>query len=323
MALRRVFLPASVVIVAVFFGTSPAGRPAEPQAPAPASRPEVQPPNDPLGALNEASRAAYRRAKEAALAGSGPVILVEGDNLVLRRGDRREEVRFTPAAYHDLKAIAHIPLALDVMLSGAPDDGRLGAATLDELTRYRPLIEAARARARTLELPEESARRQEEIVAGCLEFLDAVVRDGTCRPAERVAFARRMTPRLMANVADAARAELGGLDRVVGRWKDGLPPEEWNRLTVIVMGRPLPRKDSLAVQFFARRLGETGEGPRVVFAESVFDESKALDLLATRLVDAMLGRDFFDDPTRMYRDLLGDAARAHLDQPERPPGPGR
>jgi hypothetical protein len=78
------------------------------------------------------------------------------------------------------------------------------------------------------------------------------------------------------------------------------------------MGPQLPRKDNLAVQYFARLLGEPGEGRRIVYAESLFDEPEALDLLATHLVDTQVGLDFFDDPMRMHRDLLGDAAREYL-----------
>src|SRR5262245_2990648 len=70
-----------------------------------------------LKALNGGFRTAYFRAKQAALARSGPVILVEGDDLVLKRGDQRIEVTYTPAVYHVLKSVAHTPLALDVMLA--------------------------------------------------------------------------------------------------------------------------------------------------------------------------------------------------------------
>src|SRR4051794_26413523 len=108
--------------------------------------------DDPLVVLNNASRAAYRHAKEAALARSGPVILVEGDTLVLRRGDERTEVRFLPEVFHTLKAFAHIPLAVDVLLRqvgdgdvdgngdapGAP--GRADVRLLDELRTYRARV---------------------------------------------------------------------------------------------------------------------------------------------------------------------------------------
>ena len=59
--------------------------------------------------------------------GGGPVILMEGDNIVLRRGGKRLEVPYTPAVYHVLKAVAHVPLALDVIL--AP---HAGEATLND-----------------------------------------------------------------------------------------------------------------------------------------------------------------------------------------------
>ena len=44
------------------------------------------------------------------------MILVEGDNLVLKRGGQRVEAHYVPAVYHVLKSFAHIPLALDVIL---------------------------------------------------------------------------------------------------------------------------------------------------------------------------------------------------------------
>lgn len=271
-------------------------------------------PSDPLITLNAASRAAYRRAKETALSRIGPVIFVEGDTLVLKSGDRRTEARYTPERYHVLKAFAHIPLALDTMLMTVPDGGTLDPGLLDELGRYRERIVAARERIAQLGLERVQAERQATLIDASLGFLDALREARSCRVADRVAFTRRMAPLVLANAAEATRAEIDALDRLVRAWKGTLTAADWERLTVVVMGRPLPRKDNLAVQYFARLLGEPGEGRRIVYAESLFDEPKALDLLATRVVDAQVGLDFFDDPTRMYRDLLGDAASAYLSQ---------
>ena len=60
-------------------------------------------------------------------------------------------------------------------------------------------------------------------------------------------------------------------------------------------------------------MGEGGEGRRIIYAEALFDESKALDLLGTHLVDTRIGEAFFADPQRMHRDLLSDAAQSYLD----------
>ena len=297
----------SILMLGFVLATAPTS-----QVVAPPPPPEVKVPPDALLALNDASRAAYRRAKEVALARTGPVIFVEGDNLVLKHGDRRTEARFTPDVYHTLKAVSHIPLALDVMLTPVLDGDRVGDDLLDDLQRYRGLIVGARAQVRSLGLRPGQARRQTEIILSCLEFIDSLIKSQTCERGTRTAFTRRLAPLVMANATDAARADLDSLHRLVCRWRDQMPAGDWDRLTVIVMGQPLPRKNNLAVQYFSRLLGEPGEGRRILYAESLFDEAKALDLLATRLVDTQVGLDFFDDPTRMHRDLLGGAAKEYL-----------
>jgi hypothetical protein len=242
------------------------------------------------------------------------VLLVEGDNLVLKDGNRRAEARFIPDIFHVLKAVSHIPLALDVMLASVPDGGGLDEGSLGELRGYRGLIESARDRVASLGLEREQAGRQAKIIAASLALIDDAIEARACDREVRVAFTRRMSPLVLANAAEATRAALDSLHRLVGTWRDGMPVADWERLTVVVMGRQLPRKDNLAVQYFARLLGEPGEGRRIVYAESLFDEPKALDLLATYLVDTQVGLDFFDDPMRMHRDLLGDAAKEYLPQ---------
>jgi len=267
---------------------------------------------DPLLELNGASRSMYRRAKEFALSQSGPIILVEGDNLVLRVGTKRDEVRVVPEIYHNLKSVCHIPLALDVMLASLPNKGRIEDGDLVELSKYRGLIDAARERVAKLGLEREQADRQMKIIAAGLKLIDTVIESRACDRDVRLAFTRQMTPLVLANVDDATRAYLDSLHRHISNWREGMPATEWDRLTVLVMGPQLPRKDNAAVQYFARLLGEPGESRRIVYTEALFNESDALSLLGTALVDTQVGLDFFNDSMRMHRDLLGDAAREYL-----------
>jgi hypothetical protein len=81
---------------------------------------------------------------------------------------------------------------------------------------------------------------------------------------------------------------------------------------VIVMGRQSPRRGNLAVQYFARLLELEGETARLLYAESISDESKALDLLATRLVDDRASVGFFGNAQRLQIDLLADAAGRYV-----------
>ncbi len=276
------------------------------------SVPRAQPGDDPLVTLNQAFRAVYAHTKQEVLVHSGPVILAIGDNLVLRRGGKRQEVPYTPAVYHVLKDVAHVPLALDVSLAPHADEAVLGDPVLVELRDLRRLMEAAEPSLASRGLELEQVERARHIHAESRAFLDSVINARRCSRDERVAFARRMHPLVMKNAAEAARAELDALHARVSAWRKEMSPEEWKGLRVVILGSPAPRNGSLTVQYFARLLGEPGEGPRIIYAEAVREEARALDLLATREVDTAIGVNFFNDPTRMHRDLLSDAAREYL-----------
>src|SRR5262249_18552529 len=70
----------------------------------PAARAEKQPP-DPLETLNDSFRKSYRETRAEALASARPVILVEGDTLVLlRKSGRSEAADYIPPVYTPLKA---------------------------------------------------------------------------------------------------------------------------------------------------------------------------------------------------------------------------
>jgi hypothetical protein len=55
-------------------------------------------------------------------------------------------------------------------------------------------------------------------------------------------------------------------------------------------------------------------GKRLWYAEGVFDKDGGLNLLGTILVDRGASLAFFNDPARLERDLLADAAQRHLNR---------
>jgi hypothetical protein len=240
-------------------------------------------------------------------------VLLEGDDLVLVYGLYRSAARITPEAYHTLKSISHIPLALHALL-----DGHVGEAVNDkrlyDLKQYRALVAVAARALGDRGLGEEQLARGKAITDESLGFLAKVIEARRVEDKQLDEYRHRMRPLLEAYAADAAHAQIDALHRQMKAWKDRLTDAEWEQLRVIVMGTQMPRRGNLAVQYFARLLGEVGEGKRITYAEAIFDESRALDLLATRLVDTRIGSAFFEDPLRMHRDLLSDAAKQYLDE---------
>lgn len=268
-------------------------------------------PADALTALNNDFRAEYGQAKTEALAQAGPLILSEGDNLVfLQRGGRQEAV-VKPPIYHALKAVAHIPLALEVMLAFAPTP--LGTERLARLERYRDLLEKAQSSLPGAGFTPQQLARQKQIVNASRSLLEKVIAAKSVDEIEVRMFTHSMAPLLWANVNEATTAEMERLYAQMAKWRHEMTPQEWRTFHVVIIGPHMPREQEVSYQYFARLLGQSREGKRVIYAESLWQEKDALDLLATHVVDEEAGEAFFDDPMRMHRDLLGDAAKAYLD----------
>jgi hypothetical protein len=257
--------------------------------------PKPQPAADPLEDLNQSFRAAYKTLRLETIAKSSPVVVVDGDNLVLYRDRQRQVSGAVPKSYHELKAIAHVPLALFLMTRST--DRQLDQARLDELDAYLAKLNA---------LSQE--RGQEPIIAESLHFARLTLEAKSVTLAARQTFARKMAPLVLAIAAQAANVQIDGYQRTMQDWKKTMSADEWNRLKVVVMGSQMPRQGHIAVQYFAWLLNEPGEGKRIIYSEGIFDEQKALGLMATREIDTDIGVAFFNEERRMHRDLLADAA---------------
>jgi hypothetical protein len=268
---------------------------------------------NPLLEVNKSFRAAYAAARKDVLARTGPVILVSGDDLVLLRDGKRTEAKVVPAIYHTLKTISHIPLAIYAMTAPVLDTPFDDAKRAD-LQRYREKLPTVAKCLAECGLTEPALQRQQKLVAAAGAFLDGAIEKGKITRHERLAYVRLQTPLILENVKDTARAQLDGLNRQVQTWKAEMTPAEWQSLRVVIEGSPMPRKGHLTVQYFSRLLAEPGEGLRIVYAESLFDETRALTLLGTELLDSEIATAFFADPMRMHRDLLADAATECLNE---------
>ena len=282
-------------------------------APVPAQDAGGEGAQDPLlDTLNSEFRAQYQQALAATLAHAGPVILEEGDSLILVRQGERTSVQVKPLEYHELKAVAHIPLALFVMLS-FPPEASLSADRRKLLEHYRELMVSASATLPGRHFTADQLPRQKQIFSASFQLLDGVLARGHVTPAALESFTRQMAPLLLANVRDATALEMRALYTTLADWRKQLTPAEWKALHVVMIGPHMPREQECSIQFFQRLFREPEEGKRIIYAEALWNEKDALNLLATHVVDEAAGAAFFGDPMRMHRDLLADAARAYLD----------
>jgi hypothetical protein len=241
------------------------------------------------------------------------VIIVEGDDLVLLCGGKRKAFRIVPPQYHALKAVSHAPLAAYVLLHPTVDiAGAKSKEKIDEIRAYLERLVQAREGLGKYGFSPVSLQRQKDILDASSRFLEQALETDKIESSALVTFVRSMGPKVLANAQEAASLQLQAMHRQVLEWKSELTGAEWEQLHVIVMGSPLPRRGNLAMQYFTRLLELKTESNRLVYTESVFDEGRALNILGTHLLDTHIGEAFFDDPARMHRDLLADAAEAEI-----------
>jgi hypothetical protein len=266
---------------------------------------------DPFDDLNETFRQQHAAAREREWSRGGPVILVGFDRLTLFNGRDRRTAEVLPPLYHRLKSVAHTPLAVYLALERA-SDGPVDESQQAQLKEITTRIQAVRAVLETAGFAPEALQRQRDILDRTASFIASTLESKTAGPSTLRPFASGLRPLLAKNIDEAADLQIRAYDRQVSSWQEALPGVDWGSLRVVITGSALPRKQNLATQYFARLLGVSGEGPRLVYAESLFEEAKALRLLNAMAVDGKLGQTFFDDPSILYRDLMADAAAKFL-----------
>lgn len=266
---------------------------------------------DPLVALNKSFRQAYASERSALLNRGGPVIVVAFDDLVLMRAGKTEKAGFTPAIYHEAKSIAHVPLTLYVWLQSRTGK-TLDDSFLDRLRAYRGQITAAAA-----SLSGRSGWTRpvlavhQRIIDASLKLIAEAEAKKTVSGRRLAAYARAMRPLVLRSADVAARAQLDGLDRLARQWRKRLG-RDWARTKVVVLAPRQARRDNLQYLYFRALMGRAAEGKRLFYGTNIFSASGGQRLIGTIVLDRGASVAFFRNPTRLERDLLGDAAKRHI-----------
>lgn len=261
--------------------------------------------------LNRDFIKAHAAARKINLASGGPIILLRDGKLVLVRNNTETTSEMILPRYDTLKVFAHMPVAIYLML-GPPGAGKLDAQRLQQLNEYRTRIDRVEKKIDQIGLTGESLERQKQFLASSKQFLEKVIQQQQFSTEELHTFTRSTLPMIKANLAGAAASQLDAMHEQVMAWKKEMTPEEWRKLRVSVKGAVLARDDNLAMQYFERLLHIKGNGMRLIYMERYVPPTPMLTLLATRSVDRGISIAFFDNPDRMFRDVLADAAAAHI-----------
>jgi len=258
-------------------------------------------------------RSTYNQAREHTLRDTGPIIIASGEDLTLLHAGKEIKGTPPPPGYRALTTISHITLTLFLLLEPY-GEGLISSDRLEKLQQLSRLAKSAKVTvAEYLADDLRLAEDQKTLIDKSCSLIDKIVVEKKWVANDLANFLESVRPQILQNVKLAAKFRIDHFHNQMTTWKKTMSEREWDRLRVIVSGAAMPRKNNLAVQYFSKLFGVRGEGLKITYAESVFSQKRALQMLGTNLLDTQIGVGYFGDPWRMHRDLLGNAAAVYLD----------
>jgi len=282
----------------------------------------LPPHNGPLAAVNVSFHEAYTRLVEQVLLELGesvPVIVLIGDNAMLLCDGNEQREQVIPAAYHELKALAHLAFGVQLTLM-ANGTGRLTELTASELHQKRTQIREAQVAANAPGASAPSSpsttiapKGPAELLCRAHTLVDRVLAQGVVDFERLREHVRALASHALETVQLAVCIELEQLHAVVGRWRNQLGEARWTATYVVICGAHQPRYREATCQYFGRLLHEpesycAEREDRLVYGEDLADIDAAMDLLARHIVDQRASNLLFGDRRRLQEDLLADAA---------------
>lgn len=248
-----------------------------------------------------------------------PVLVLHGDNIILLHKGEKRTTRYVPDSYHTIKEIGHISCIIHTLYWLRKNKTASNVEEMKE--KCGSLIDE------TLESIAEDPilKKYEELIKQYKKMLEEA------EPKDLL----QLKPQLEQLVQEAAQIRTKALHERVEAIQQEISEEDWRQLSIIVMGPRMPREGELGMQYAkAMIMSPNGEklsdkcphqnealtkasslkGKKLIYAESIDDIDKALDLLTTEICDEDLGEELLGEKERMRSDFLKSAVQEYLVQ---------
>ncbi|CAF4040301.1 unnamed protein product [Adineta steineri] len=265
--------------------------------------------SDELSDLNKKFISTYEHARDYLISITNPLIICNGDNVIIIHRGKRYQEQVIPKLYHDLKSMSHMPfkIYLTVMFN-------LGTLSDDNYTELKQYLQDIRSIRNSMQFPTDIQQTQYDIIDLSIEYLETILKTKFIDQTQLNEFCQQARHLFSVNIDLAARAQLDMLDTKMRPWyEERFNDTERNTLKILIMGSKTARDGYIEKTYFYTLLGERQEGNHIIFVEDIGNEQRALEILGVWLLDAKASASFFSgDSERLHRDVLADAGVAHI-----------
>ena len=266
--------------------------------------------------FNEIFLSSYQQARSHLLTTIDPLIIVNGGMLTQIHRAERTNTDILPLLYQNLKAVSHIPFSIYLYLFDVDfHDRHLSSDQFAKLQTYLREIHRVRKSlaVKDFALQKDIFRNQLSIIDLSIRYLRVILRTKRLNTTALDEFCRKSNQLFAINLKLSVNAQLDKVHSTVHHWyTNTLNATERENLHILIIGPKPAREGYVMRQYFHKLLGNDKqiEGKRLLFVENLYDEPAALNVFGSWLLDAHAAGAFFDDRTRLHRDLLmADASR--------------
>ncbi|CAF1066761.1 unnamed protein product [Adineta steineri] len=267
-----------------------------------------------LSSLNQPFRHAYSQARNHVLSKTDPLITINDGNVILIHHGKRIAISYRSPVYQDLKAISHIPLTIYLFLFNLEsNDYDLSLDQITQLKYYLQDISTIRQSYNFASTSDSIIRTQYNILDQSIVYLRSLLESKRVNQIILKEFCIQTRILFSANVNLAARNQLDVLHSIVYPWyKQLLNETERETVKVLILAPKAARDGTAEKLYFYGLFNEYYEGERIIYAESIFDEEIAINILDSWILDTYAADAFFDDPTQLHRDVMANEAMVYV-----------
>ena len=240
-----------------------------------------------------------------------PFILIANDNFYLYNKDTVTPKKLTPVIYNILKSVDHIPLAVFVLLDDKTDT-KLDESSIASLKELKQFSQEFSDMFKFSYISDETVTNQLSILKSTTEFCDLIITNKTIGKNDLYKFANTIASPLMKNADIATDSLLAHLDAYMQELNFDQKSKE--NLHVIILTAHMAREKMCIFQYFQKYFNENSEGQHIILAEDSNSNEMAVKLLGKHILDTDIAKAFFNDPSRMHKDLLYEAAQKYLNK---------
>lgn len=262
-----------------------------------------------LADLNTGFITLYRAQNAAVLAQLPLIVIVNYDGVIAIERTQKTQYAFSPG-HDEMKTALHAALAYQGLMNelAGPNSTmtwRDAERFLSSLVELMLLIEQTQASA-------TAQQGATAVIAKLQQATRAAIAQQKVTLKDIAATLSSVEPEVMAVNNEIGQSLINAMMATLQAIKEKVTPAVWEKVIVVVPGPATARVNNLGVAAAAAVLGEAALGKQIFYSEAIYDDEGIVRYVQTLMRDKHFSTLMFDQPYRMWRDVLSETAEKYL-----------